>query len=320
LDELLIRKLEELVSTTKNSQAELTEASRTLHHQASLQDERNESILAFLELHLKGLESAVRNEIQLGLHDALSQFGRALASSNKDVAPELEASTQLDIGEIESDDGEVTKDHSIKDAKSIDVEPKPKRKVDLWIDTNLDEAEAESPYSFESPLEMDVVVDKSVDANIGQEDDIYQLPNTYSLKTDETQSPSDERPQTPTLVSMPTPPSLKKLHGTEHFSFDVVDQSYDSGNDSTNHGGFIPAEITSGAEDKGSDVDLDLQSVDVSQSEFQVAAESKPQVEMAEEGEESNCMTQTKKKFSFKRMLPKMKKTKVKRDSAEKKG
>jgi hypothetical protein len=169
-------------------------------------------------------------------------------------------------------------------------------------------SEAESPYSFESPLEMDVVVDKSVDANIGQEDDVYQLPNTYSLKTDETQSPSDERPQTPTsLVSMPTPPSLKKLHRTEHFSFD---QSYDSGNDSTNHGGFIPAEITSGAPDKGSDVDLDLQSVDVSQSEFQVAAESK-----------SNCMSrQTKKKFSFKGMLPKMKKTKVKRGLAEKKG
>ncbi|KAL3771600.1 hypothetical protein ACHAWO_012333 [Cyclotella atomus] len=364
LEGALATKIDELISTTQNSHKELTEASRTLQHQASLQDEHNKSILSFLELHLKGLEGAVRDEIQRGLHDAMSQFGRTLASSintSDHVAPELEASAQLEIGEIESDDGELAKDHSAKDVKSIDVEPKPKRKVDLWIDTSLSEAKAaESPYLLESPLELDVVVDKSANDNSGNEDVVFQLPNAYSPKTDETKSPSEERSPTPakevptvvgageadkstkdeepnlkpTLVSMPTPPSLKKLHGMDHHfrfseyesedcvSVDVVNQSYDSNNDFSKICGFTPTEITSGASEKGGVADLDLHSVEVSQSEFQVVTESTLKVEEAKDGDKSNSMSRnrTSKKFSFKGMLPKMMKSKGTRGLAGKKG
>ena len=93
-NEVLASKLKELITSAKESYRELTELSSAMQKQASLQDEHNESVLALLETHLKGLESSLRDEIQCSLRDAMN---RNETMKNSDASPDMKPSAKCTV-------------------------------------------------------------------------------------------------------------------------------------------------------------------------------------------------------------------------------
>ena len=324
-----------------------------MQYQASMQDENNDVVLDFIETHLQGLEGVVRDTIERGLRDAM---GDIIGHRHDQNANSTETGAQLDIGEIESDHGDEEADKDTDNARAnadadADAEPnvdenKPPRKVELWVDTDVEynghlckteSSMVESPHSLDCPLELeipneatdDIEDDESIDAP-------FPLPGAYTIENETNNSPSDakspepvEEPNedgdgpnlAPTLVSMPTPPSLKKIHSKmDHFRFsdyesedcvsvNVLNETYDSKDDFSKICGFTPAEITSGGSNGVVAGDTDLQSIEVSQSEFQVVADAMPEEVSGSEGK-SNGLGRKRvgKKLSLKKMLPKWKK------------
>ena len=102
-NDVLTSKIEQLVSTAKTAHEELVEASRTLQFQASMQDESNYAILDYIQAHLQGLEGVVRDTIERGLRDAMIDVGQKHDPTTQTTA---KTGAQLDIGEIESDNGD----------------------------------------------------------------------------------------------------------------------------------------------------------------------------------------------------------------------
>jgi hypothetical protein len=376
--EALFAQMEELVSTAKMAHEELIEGSRALQHQALVQDEQNESVLAFLGTQMQGLEVAIRDEIQRSMSEAVIQFSKqARVSQSNDVFPEASEQSvqQLNIGDIESDDGgedydtndnQVDTDIAAK-VKEPSSEEAGKSKIDLWVDTKAEYggplcesklSDAESPSSLECPSKLNASDHSIEDVD---KNGVFPLPNAYSLVQSEgNKSPSESRPPTPSrdsllnkepkeddstkdgatktdvnlapsLDSMPTPPSLKKIHSAMvHFSFsgyesedcvsvDVSNQTHDSNSDFSKICGFAPIEITSGVSQNDIACDLEMQSIEVSPSKFQDVPNAKFETDV----DESNCLGRKRsssKRMSFKNMLPRWRKSKEKKTVAREKG
>ena len=121
----------------------------------------------------------------------------------------------------------------------------------------------------------------------------------------------------PALVSMPTPPSLKKIHNSaEYFHFNgvesddcvsvnILNTTYDSNNDLSKICGF---EIKQGINEKDVMSD-DMHSIEVSQSEFHDVVES---TNAAPKDSDMNKRPDRKPK-AIKKMLPKWMKLKKKK-------
>ena len=232
-------------------------------------------------------------------------------------------------------------------------------KPELWVDTDADyngplcKAEPTNvgpPHSLDCPRELDIPNEPADD--IGDDESTgnsFPLPGAYAVENEISEVLSDVRPPTPSkeiveesdvaskpdtikadankqnlepaIVSMPTPPSLKKIHGKmNHFAFsdydsedcvsvNVLNETFDSKNDFSKICGFKPAEITSGVSNEEIVVDPDMQSIEVSQSEFQVVADAMPEeVPVSEGKKKSSGRKRVGKKLSFKKMMPRGKK------------
>jgi len=203
----------------------------------------------------------------------------------------------------------------------------------------------EPPHSFGPSTELDVTQDDNPTREIKEEADdaggkvLLQPPLACNLQqesnnevvdsvVDETSTAVDSPSQgrTPTivkhetddtvlsseLVSVPPPRSLKKIHlGTEDFRFseyesedcisvDVTNQAHDSNNDLSENCGFAPAvDIASVA------TDSDMQSIEVSMSEFRAVVDPPPKADTSKDADAMNCFGRkrlNKKGFFFKKM------------------
>eukprot|EP00956_Cyclotella_meneghiniana_P016985 scaffold27384_cov36-Cyclotella_meneghiniana.AAC.8 len=329
--------LNELVSTATVAHNELVEAARTLQHQTSFQDK-------VLESHL----DLVRNEIRRGFSElALVQVGRQQDNNGDDEG--LESRAQLNIGEIESDHDEETNTVPAVDSiiNSEENEEKSQSRVELWIDTKAEydgplvssePLHYESRDSLESPVEPEEckkAVDEGGDV---EEDGVFPLIDEYSLQNRSTNAPSGDRISTssenaededvasrndilqPALVSMPTPPSLKKIHhSAEYFHFNgvesddcvsvnILNTTYDSNNDLSKICGF---EIKQGINEKDVMSD-DMHSIEVSQSEFHDVVESTNDAPKDSDMNKRRDRMNIKPK-AIKKMLPKWMKLKKKK-------
>jgi hypothetical protein len=221
-----------------------------------------------------------------------------------------------------------------------------KSKADLWVNTKP--TDIEPPHSFGLSTELDVTQDDNPTSEIKEEADdadgkvLLQLPHACTLQqesnnevvhsvVDETStavdSPSQGRAPTivkhetddtglsSELVSVPPPRSLQKIHvGTEDFRFseyesedcisvDVTNQTHDSNNDLSEIYGFAPAvDIASVA------TDSDMQSIEVSMSEFRAVVDPPPRADTSKDADTMNCFGRkrlNKKGFFFKKMASK---------------
>jgi hypothetical protein len=358
-------KLDDLVSAFMLAQEELVSVSESLRHQVSSHDKHNEAILAFIGSQLQNLQSLVRHDIERNIREVVTehldkQVHEKEIESDCPKTPS-KPGAQLDIGEIESDksiDG-CSVEASQVQAGSHDTDDH----NNLWIDTKADFQgplcdKAPSSLTDATSEEFDVPNEVNVDAtrvDVNAVDDdsdkcVFPLPNAYNLEEGIDKSAKEERPPTPNraeikndttkpignslspslspkLISMPTPPTLKKIHandGAGHFRFseyseecvdvDIVNESYDSNNDMSRICGFNP-EIKS---DLCASEDMESVCIEVSQTEFQAVAAANPETHEGADKCFGRKRSSGKKMMSFKKMVPKWKKKSDKKSNDSK--